>query len=76
MKRIFIIVLVLFLTSCASLKNKATIEKTSTGIMFTASQPCEMSMKEGETEYKFDGKSESLFSKIISIFTLGMVGRK
>lgn len=68
--------------SCATLKgtaketvtNTSTIEKTETGVKFNTSKPCDMSMKEGETEYKYSGKVESWFSKVMGILTLGVVG--
>ena len=66
----------MFISGCAHLNNTATIAKTETGVKFNTSQPCEMSLKEGETEYKYNGKSESWFSKVMGILTLGAVGAR
>lgn len=76
MRKYLSIILVLFLTSCASLSNTATIERTETGVTITVSQPASVTMEKDGEKYTFDSKSESLISKIVSIFTLGLVGRR
>ena len=84
MRYLILILFCLSSISCATLKgtakdtvtNTSTIEKTKTGVKFITSKPCEMTMKEGETEYHFNGKSESLIHKIISILTLGAISTR
>ena len=71
-----LLLIVLLLSGCTTLVNKATITKTKTGVVFTADQPCEMSIKEGDIEYLYNGKSESWISRIVSILTLGALSKK
>ena len=70
------LMLLIFLTGCATLNNTATIKKTETGVKFETSRPASMTMEEDGKKYTYDSKAESLISKIVSILTLGAIGAK
>ena len=76
MKYVILSIFLLTVTGCATLNNTATINKTPSGVEFNTSQPCEMTMKEDNVEYTYNGKAESLISKIISVLTLGVISTR
>ena len=62
--------------SCATLESKSTITVKDNKVTFDSARPVKMTMKNGEIEYTYDRQSESWASKMISMFTLGLVGSR
>ena len=84
----YLIIFSLLFMGCAFTKSEgakevvlstASIVETDTGVEFNTSRPVKMTMKKGEkgeVEYTYDSQTESLISKIVSIFILGLVGSR
>lgn len=70
------LLLLIFLVGCATLSSTGKIIKTEKGVEFETDRPAKMSMKKGDTEYIYDSQSESWFSKVMGILTLGAMGAK